>query len=111
MHDARSQLYREEGWRELHDKYGVGYNIHQEGDDPDSKLNEKWHVYREQTYDRYWDTKANAEYYSQPMATRAWITFKKVIDFYRDFFILWLILAGGFVVFNALVRSKKLRPK
>lgn len=109
MHEARSILYREEGFRDLNDKFGADYNIHVEAEDPESKLNERWHIYKEQSYNRYWDTKDNAAYYSQPMSTRAWLTFKKVIDFYRDFLVLWLFVAGSFVVFNALVRSKKMR--
>lgn len=64
MHDARSTLFREEGFREMHDKYGSDYNVHVDAEDPDSKVNEKWHVYKEMYYERYWDTKQNAEYYS-----------------------------------------------
>lgn len=108
MHDARSTLYREEGFRDVTDKYGSQYNHIDQGEDPDSKMNENWHVYKEQVFERYWDTKANAEYYSQPMSTRAWITFKKVTSFYQDFLILWLFSAGGFVLYNAHIRRKKL---
>jgi hypothetical protein len=108
MHDARSTLFREEGFRDLNDKFGTDYNIHQEAENPKSAMNEKWHLYKEQTFDRYWDTKQNAEYYSQPASRRAWITLKKVISFYRDFMPLWLFSAGFFVAYNAHVRSKKM---
>jgi hypothetical protein len=109
MHDARSTLFREEGFRDLNEKYGTEFNVHEDAEDPKSPMNEKWNVYREQFYERYWDTKENAEYYSRPASTRAWITIKKVISFYSDFAVLWLICAGCFVLFNAHVRSKKNR--
>lgn len=111
MHDARSTLFREEGFRDLHEKYGTDYNVHDDAENPNSQMNEKWHVYKEQYFERYWDTKTNAEYYSQPTSTRAWITLKKVISFYKDFATLWLLSAGFFVIYNAHVRSKKARAK
>ena len=30
MHDARSTLFREEGFRDLNDKYGPDFNIHEQ---------------------------------------------------------------------------------
>ena len=111
MHDARSTLFREEGFRDINEKLGPDYSVHDEAEDPNSEMNEKWHVYKEQYFERYWDTKQNAEYYSQPTSTRAWITLKKVISFYKDFAALWLLSAGFFVVYNAHVRSKKARVK
>lgn len=76
--EARSTLYREEGFRDFNEKHGTEYDHYTAGDDPKSEINKDYHVYRERYYEKYWDTKVNHEYYSQPMSTRAWITLKKV---------------------------------
>lgn len=68
-------------------------------------MNKDYTVYRERFYERYWDTKANDEWYSQSLSLRAWITAKKVMHFYLDMAALCVGLAGTLVVFNA--RSKK----
>ena len=65
---------------------------------------EKYNVYNERYYARYWDTKDNAAYYSQSFSKRAWITFKKVTSFYKDSALLSGLFAGMFVVFNAWSR-------
>lgn len=108
-HEARSTLYREEGWKDLNEKYGTEYDHYSAGDDPKSELNKDYFVYRERYYEKYWDTKANHEYYSQPLSTRAWITLKKVTQFYFDFMILWLGVGGFLVLFNARSQSKRLQ--
>ena len=78
-HDARSTLFREEGFREVNEKYGPDYDHYVEGNENQNhEQNEKYQMYRARFEDRYWDTKANDEYYSQPQSTRAWITLKKV---------------------------------
>ena len=63
-HEARSKLYREEDFNNLNDKYGPEYDHYAAGDDPKSELNKDYYVYRERYYEKYWDTKANHEYYS-----------------------------------------------
>ena len=102
-------MYREEGWKDLNEKYGTEYDHYSAGDDPKSELNKDYFVYRERYYEKYWDTKANHEYYSQPLSTRAWITLKKVTQFYFDFMILWLGFGGFLVLFNARSQSKRLQ--
>jgi hypothetical protein len=64
MHDARSTLFREEGFRDINEKYGPDFDIHAEQENPKSEMNENYHIYQEQVEARYWDTKKNAEYYS-----------------------------------------------
>ncbi len=110
-HEARSTLYREEGFRNLNDKYGVDYDHFEAGDDSKSEINKDYFVYRERYYEKYWDKKQNHEYFSQPLSTRAWITFKKVIEFYSDLALLCLGLAGALVVFNARGRAQMRNPK
>ena len=64
-HDARSTLFREEGFRDLHEKYGPEYDHYaQTENNPNHEKNENYHIYRERFENRYWDTKANHEYYS-----------------------------------------------
>ena len=108
-HEARSTLYREEGFRNLNDKYGTEYDHYSAGDDPKSEVNKDYFVYRERYYEKYWDTKANAEYYSQPLRVRAWITLKKVTQFYWDFAVLWLGVTGLLVLINARSRKQPVR--
>jgi hypothetical protein len=108
-HEARSKLYREMGFESSMKKHGIDYDHFQAGDDPENPVNKDYHVYRERYYEKYWDTKANHEYYSQSMSTRAWIVLKKVFDFYSDFALLWLGLATCLVMFNAKGRRKRLQ--
>ena len=110
-HDARSTLYREEGFRELNEKYGPDYDHYFEGDKQDHEQNENYILYRERFDERYWDTKANSEYYEQPLGTRAWLTFKKVKQFYKDSVFLWLGICSVFVIYNAYNQSKTFRIK
>jgi hypothetical protein len=93
-------MQREEGFSKLNEKFGEDYDHFEAADDPDSKINKDYYVYRERFYERYWDTKENHEWYSQPVSTRAWITLKKVSEFFADISLL-LLLGGAFVVFNA----------
>ena len=108
-HEARSTLYREEGFRNLNDKYGTEYDHYSAGDDPKSEVNKDYFVYRERYYEKYWDTKANSEYYSQPLRVRAWITLKKVTQFYWDFAVLWLGVTGLLILINARSRKQPVR--
>jgi len=99
-HDARSKLFREEGFSQFNDKYGHSFNAYQEM--PNSKENQaNYNEYKQRYAAHYWDTKDNHAYYSQSMSTRAFIAFKKVTHFYSDSFVLWGLLASPFVVFNA----------
>ena len=68
-------------------------------------MNKDYQVYRERYYERYWDTKANDEWYSQSMKTRAWITFKKVGEFYTDLALLCFGLSGSLVLLNARTKA------
>lgn len=45
MHDARSTLFREEGFRDINEKLGPDFNIHAEQEDPKSAMNENYHIY------------------------------------------------------------------
>ena len=63
-HEARTKLNRTEGFEELNDKYGSDYEHRNEQDNPNSPMNENYNIYRERYYERYWDTKANHDYYS-----------------------------------------------
>ena len=84
-HDARSTLYREEGWKELNEKYDKDYkNEFEEMDDMNSEMNKNYNQYRFRFYERYWDTRDNHAYYALPASTRAWLTFKKVSEFWLD---------------------------
>ena len=57
-------MFREEGFRELNNKFGVDYNHFSQGDNPHSPMNKHYNVYRERYYERYWDTKTNDKWYS-----------------------------------------------
>jgi hypothetical protein len=57
-------LYRQDGFQDSIDKHGVEYDHYEAGNDPKSELNKDYYVYRERYYEKYWDTKANHEYYS-----------------------------------------------
>ena len=63
-HDARSNLFREEGFREMHDKYGQDYNVFDRMDDGNDPMNEKYNMYRARFYERYWDTQENHDWYA-----------------------------------------------
>ena len=83
----------------MNEKYGPNYNhMHQFHETKENQ--DKYNAYCERYYERYWDTKDNDAYYSQPLTKRAWITFKKVTSFYAD---CALLLFGGalFLLFNA----------
>ena len=79
--------------------------------DLDDPMNKDYNMYRERYYERYWDTKENDRFYSLPANQRAWITFKKVSEFWGDFAVLWLGALPLFIFFNANNRSKKTRLK
>jgi hypothetical protein len=104
-HEARSTLYREEGFQDLNKRFGVDYSHFEAQDDPNSAMNKDYNVYRERYYERYWDTKANDEWYSQSLKTRAWITFKKVGEFYLDLSLLCFGLSGILVCLNAKTKA------
>ena len=108
-HGARGHLYRQEGFEELNKKYGTEYNAFDKMGDMDDDMNKNYNMYRERFYERYWDTKENHAYYSLPTSERAWLTFKKVSDFWTDFWILWLGCLPIFLLYNASQRSKKTR--
>ena len=63
-HDARTHLFREEGFEQLNQKYGADYDMFEKMDDPRDPMNEKYTVYRERYYERYWDTHENDLWYS-----------------------------------------------
>ena len=69
-HKAREHLFRGEGFRELNNKYGLDYDYYKEVEEENK---DKYVGYRSKWEDRYYDTKENHEYYSQPASTRAWI--------------------------------------
>ncbi|CDW81706.1 UNKNOWN [Stylonychia lemnae] len=102
--EAREELLRGEGFKDLAKKYGPDYDYHQSANDEHS---DKYIRYRERFYENYWDTKENSEYYQQPARTRAWITLKKVTSFYWDFAIIWGAFAALFVVFSARNNASK----
>lgn len=63
--DARTHLYREEGWDKLNKKYGPGYeDAYDKMEDMEDPLNENYKMYRERYYSRYWDTSDNDRWYS-----------------------------------------------
>ena len=102
--EHRTHLMREEGWKDLNDKYGHGYKFFE---DIEGETQHKYNSYGADQYmEGYWDTKINALYYSQPLSTRAWLNIKKVGRFYFDIWPLWLF---SFVVlfYNAHTCSKK----
>ena len=68
---AREQLFRGEGFKELNQKYGTQYDFYEEGAEKENK--DKYIKYRERYYEKYWDTKENHAYYQQPASTRTWI--------------------------------------
>ena len=102
---AREHLMRGEGFKELNQKYGTEYDFYEKAD---QENDDKYIKYRERYYEQYWDTKENHAYYSQPVSTRAWIQFKKVISFYWDLAMVWGLFAGVFVLYNAHTTSKKI---
>ena len=55
-HDARSHLYRTEGFEKLNEKYGLDHDIYERGDNMDDPINEKYNMYKARYYERYWDT-------------------------------------------------------
>lgn len=73
LHEARGKVYREEGFENLNDKFGAYYDHFEQQDNPNSQMNQKYYVYKERYYERFWDTKDNHDYYSQPLSTRMWI--------------------------------------
>jgi hypothetical protein len=73
----------------------------------DKEHTDKYIKYRERFYENYWDTKENHAYYSQPLRTRAWISFKKVSSFYWDMLVVWGLLGAGFALYNAHTTAKK----
>ena len=68
---------------------------------PKDPMNEKYNMYRMRFYEGYWDTKENDAYYSLPTSQRAWLTLKKVSEFWTDFSVLWLGCLPLFLIFNA----------
>lgn len=69
-------------------------------------MNKDYNIYRERYYERYWDTKANDEWYSQSMSVRAWIVFKKVSEFFWDLSLFWLGLVPCLLLVNARFRRQ-----
>ena len=67
-HDARSRLYREEGFEELNEKYGTKYNAFDNMTNVNDEMNKNYNIYRERYYEHYWDTKENHAYYSLPLS-------------------------------------------
>jgi hypothetical protein len=60
--EHRTHLMREEGWKELNDKYEHGYKFYQ---DVEGETEHKYDSYGADQYmEGYWDTKINALYYS-----------------------------------------------
>jgi len=60
-HEARSHLMREEGWKNLNEKYGPDYK---HWEDVEGENAHKYNKYRERYMESYWDTKENHLYYS-----------------------------------------------
>lgn len=103
-HEHRTHLMREEGWKELNDKYGtvLDYKVHA------PKIHEDEYVrYGAQYEEGYWDTKANHLYYSQPAMTRAWLQMKKVGRFYLNLIVLWGVIGGACLYYNVINTLKK----
>ena len=100
-HEARGKLYREEGFEELNRKYGTEYDAFDRMDNMNDPMNAKYNLYRARYYERYWDTRENHAYYSLPMGQRAWLTFKKVSEFWNDSWPLWHVVLPVFLLFNA----------
>jgi hypothetical protein len=103
-HEARAHLLREEGFKDLNDKFP----------DYDMRNAEKHHSHKYNSYstdkyvEGYWDSKANDLYWSQSTLSRTWLQIKKVGDFYRDIAVLWALLGGLCLFFNAKQTSKKM---
>ena len=71
------------------------------------EMNKDYNMYRERFYERYWDTRENHAWYSLPVSTRAWLTLRKVREFWSDCWPLWLCALPLFLLFNASHRSRK----
>ena len=48
--EARSRLFREEGFEELNEKHGPDYNVFERQDDMNDPMNEKYNMYRFRYY-------------------------------------------------------------
>ena len=60
--EERTYLMREEGWKELNDKYDSTYKFFQEAE---SETEHKYNTYGADRYmEGYWDTKINHLYFS-----------------------------------------------
>ena len=91
---------REDGFKDLNDKFGSKYDFWE------SAKYENAHKYNfylkgESHFGGYFDTKANGIYYDQSAPVRAYLTMKKVGEFYGDLFIIWGVLGLGCVIYNA----------
>lgn len=61
-HEHRTHLMREEGWKEMNDKYDSTYKFFQEAE---GENEHKYNSYGTDQYvEGYWDTKINHMYYS-----------------------------------------------
>lgn len=108
-HEARAHLMREEGFKELNEKF-EGQGSETFYDDANDRYQHKYNTYKglETYYEGYWDTKANHLYYSQPASIRAWLQIKKVSTFYYDMFLLWGILGFGCLSYNLSQNAKNM---
>ena len=105
-HEHRSHLLREEGFKDLNDKFDPGYKFFEEAG---KEFDHKYDTFGVERYtEGYWDTKLNFMYYSQPASTRAFLNFKKVGIFYFHIFPLWGIIGGGCLVYNMKQTAKKM---
>ena len=57
--EARTHLMREEGFKELNDKYGSNQNVY---DQAPEMFKDKYSAFREDCYDGHWDRKENKPY-------------------------------------------------
>jgi hypothetical protein len=105
-HEHRSHLLREEGWKDLNDKYDSNYKHFREVED---QYEHKYDTFGADMYiEGYWDSKINTLYYSQSAGTRLWINLKKVGIFYFHIFPLWGLLGGGCFIYNVRTTAKKI---
>ena len=69
--------------------------------DTNDPMNKNYNVYKERYTERYWDSRENHFWYSLPVSTRAWLTLKKVSDFWLDCWPIWLAVLPVLLIFNA----------
>ena len=96
---------REDGFKELNDKYGSKYDFWESA----AKENEHKYDYfinGAAKFGGYFDSKENGVYYNQSVAARTYITLRKVGSFYYDIFMLWGLLGFSFLFFNANLKVK-----